>query len=297
MDTTTVATAAIAAMAGLGGGLGGAMIAARHQQSAERSRQRERAAEVFGAMGPLLTELHPDRIYMNLPLPPEPGQADPMTETLRTLHEQAREVRQQLSMLAAWWPTSEGSDLARRLEVALLSAVIWDTHLVRDARAGRNTTQALEQARSEWNQAKSVADALRSEVRAQPVPDAPGCCLGRSRSGWRRPPGRCWCRSAAGRPGGSVWPTPAPPSWRRPGQPPPGSAGHGARRSSLADVVLGGVDRPGFEHETDDPEGGQAAVKGADANSHGHPIPEVEISRWRAEPAGWGDAGHVGGLG
>lgn len=52
MDTTTVATAAIAAMAGLGGGLGGAMIAARHQQSAERSRQRERAAEVFGAMGP-----------------------------------------------------------------------------------------------------------------------------------------------------------------------------------------------------------------------------------------------------
>jgi hypothetical protein len=187
-DTADVLQTAIAALAGLTGGLASTAIAVRRQEAGERGQQRQRAAELFGPMGPLLTELNPDRIYMNLPLAPEPGQADPMTETLRTLHEQAREVRQQLSMLAAWWPTSEGSDLARRLEVALLSAVIWDTHLVRDARAGCNTTQALEQARSEWNQAQSVADALRSEVRAQPVPDAPGCCLGRSGSRWRQPP-------------------------------------------------------------------------------------------------------------
>jgi hypothetical protein len=177
-DTADVLQTAIAALAGLTGGLASTAIAIRRQEAGERGLQRQRAAELFGPMGPLLTELNPDRIYMNLPLPPEPGQADPMTETLRTLHEQAREVRQQLSMLAAWWPTSEGSDLARRLEVALLSAVIWDIHLVRDARAGLNTTRALEQARSEWNQAKSVADALRSEVRGQPMPILPAPRVG-----------------------------------------------------------------------------------------------------------------------
>jgi hypothetical protein len=40
--------------------------------------------QVFAAMGPLLTELDPDRIYFNLPLA-EPGQPDPMTEDLRAL--------------------------------------------------------------------------------------------------------------------------------------------------------------------------------------------------------------------
>jgi hypothetical protein len=65
--------------------------------------------QVFAAMGPLLTELDPDRIYFNLPLA-EPGQPDPMTEDLRALGERAHAVREQLSMLAAWWPTSEGTD-------------------------------------------------------------------------------------------------------------------------------------------------------------------------------------------
>jgi hypothetical protein len=168
MDTTVVATAAIGAIAGLGGGLGGAMIAARHQQLTERSRQRERAAEVFGAMGPLLTELHPGRIYMNLPPDPQPGQPDPITETLKTLDHRSRTVREQLSTLAAWWPTSEGSDLAQRLQVALFNTVIWDRHLVRAAR-NRDPGRTLRQALTEWNEAQSAADALRAEIRGQPV--------------------------------------------------------------------------------------------------------------------------------
>jgi hypothetical protein len=101
-----------------------------------------------------------------------------MTETLRTLHERAHEVRQQLSALTAWWPTSEGSDLAQRLQVALFSTVIWDTHLVRDARTNVNTTQAHEHARSEWNKAQSTADALRAEVRGQPAPIRPSPRVG-----------------------------------------------------------------------------------------------------------------------
>ena len=100
MDTTVVAQTAIGALAGLGAGLGGAMIVLQGQRSTERSRQRERARELFGAIGPLLTELDPDRIYFNLPLA-ESGQPDPMTETLRALGERAHAVREQLSMLAA----------------------------------------------------------------------------------------------------------------------------------------------------------------------------------------------------
>ena len=46
-------------------------------------------------------------------------------------------------MLAAWWPTSEGADLAQRLEVALLNIVIRDGWLVHDARRNRDTEPAL----------------------------------------------------------------------------------------------------------------------------------------------------------
>jgi hypothetical protein len=44
--------------------------------------------QVFAAMGPLLTELDPDRIYFNLPL------AELMTEDLRALGERAHAVRE-----------------------------------------------------------------------------------------------------------------------------------------------------------------------------------------------------------
>jgi hypothetical protein len=166
MDTTAVAQSAIAALAGLTGGLGGALIVVRHQQASDRSRQRERAAEVFGAMGPLLTELDPDRIYINLPLV-EPEQPDPMTETLQRLNERARIVREQLSMLAAWWPTAEGSVLAQRLEVALLNTVIRDGWLVTDARRNRDTEEALAVARRDHKEARSAANDLRAEIRGQ----------------------------------------------------------------------------------------------------------------------------------
>jgi hypothetical protein len=121
--------------------------------------------QVFAAMGPLLTELDPDRIYFNLPLA-EPGQPDPMTEDLRALGERAHAVREQLSMLAAWWPTSEGADLAQRLEVALLNIVIRDGWLVHDARRNRDTEPALKAARNDHQQARS----LRAEVRGQAAP-------------------------------------------------------------------------------------------------------------------------------
>jgi len=81
---TTVVTTTVGALAGVTAGLGGASIAVRTQQAHERYRQRERAAEVFGLMGPLLIELHPDRILFNLPVV-QPGQPDPMNETLALL--------------------------------------------------------------------------------------------------------------------------------------------------------------------------------------------------------------------
>ena len=125
--------------------------------------------QVFAAMGPLLTELDPDRICFNLPLA-EPGQPDPMTEDLRALGERAHAVREQLSMLAAWWPTSEGADLAQRLEVPPLNIVIRDGWLVHDARRNRDTEPALKAARNDHQQARSLANNLRAEVRGQAAP-------------------------------------------------------------------------------------------------------------------------------
>jgi hypothetical protein len=52
-------------------------------------------------------------------------------------------------MLAAWWPTSEGADLAQRLEVAPLNIVIRDGWLVHDARRNRDTEPALKAARND----------------------------------------------------------------------------------------------------------------------------------------------------
>jgi len=166
MNTTVVAQTAIAALAGLGGGLGGALIAVRYQRSSERNRQRERAAEVFAAMGPLLTELNPDRIHMNLPLIQD-GQPDPMVETLQSLAERTHETRQQLSMLATWWPTAEGSDLAQRLEVALHNTVVWDGWLVHDARRGDATRSTVGKAQAIWSGASCLMNQLRAEVRGQ----------------------------------------------------------------------------------------------------------------------------------
>jgi hypothetical protein len=73
-------------------------------------------------------------------------------------------------MLAAWWPTSEGADLAQRLEVALLNIVIRDGWLVHDARRNRDTEPALKAARNDHQQARSLANNLRAEVRGQAAP-------------------------------------------------------------------------------------------------------------------------------
>jgi len=70
-------------------------------------------------------------------------------------------------MLAAWWPTSEGADLAQRLEVPPLNIVIRDGWLVHDARRNRDTEPALKAARNDHQQARSLANNLRAEVRGK----------------------------------------------------------------------------------------------------------------------------------
>jgi hypothetical protein len=163
-------TTAIGALTGLTAGLGGSYIVVRSQLFLERHRQRERAAEVLGAMGPLLTELNPERMYMSLPSVPE-GQQDPMTEILRLLDKRTRAVREQLSMLAVWWPTTVGSDVAQRLQVALFNSFVADGWLVSDARRSqRDTKDSFERARKCWNDANSLERELRAEIRGQATP-------------------------------------------------------------------------------------------------------------------------------
>jgi hypothetical protein len=188
LDTTVVTTTVVGALAGVIAGLGGAAIAVRTQQAHEQHRRRERAAEVFGSMGPLLVELHPDRILFNLPVA-QPGQPDPMNETLRLLGERTRAVREQLSALAVWWPTAHGSALAQRLQVALLNTWIADGWLVSDHRRSRDTKDALKKAQKDWNEAQSIADELRAEIRGQATPTRPSPRVGLGAPGPSRPLG------------------------------------------------------------------------------------------------------------
>ena len=179
-NTADVLQTAIAALAGLMGGLASTAIAVRRQEAAERGQQRQRAAELFGPMGPLLTELNPHRIHINLPPAPADG-PDPIVETLNVLEQRAHAVREQLSMLDIWWPTSDGSALARRLQAALLEVVHFNRGLVADARRNGRTGNAMAQAESAHELARLLMDQLRAEVRGQPSPARPsprvGCAV------------------------------------------------------------------------------------------------------------------------
>jgi hypothetical protein len=131
MNTTVVAQSAIGALAALIGGLGGASIATCHQGSNERNRQRERAAEVLGLVGPLLTELYPGRLLIRIYIVEilELGQQDPIDEAfakLAKLDERVPVVREQLSALAGWWSTPRGSDMVEQLQAAIFEISHFD---------------------------------------------------------------------------------------------------------------------------------------------------------------------------
>jgi hypothetical protein len=166
VDTTVVTTTAIAAFAGLAGGLAGTAITIRNQQFNERTRQRERASEVLGLVGPLLTELDPDPMIMWLP-GVEPGVQDPMIEVLAKLTARVREVGQQLSTLSGWWSTSHGSALALRLQHALYETRYWNGWLISDMRKSKDFDTSLKEAQRAWQSAITLANQLRVEIRGQ----------------------------------------------------------------------------------------------------------------------------------
>jgi hypothetical protein len=169
MDTTVVAQSAIGALAALIGGLGGASIATRYQRSNERSRQRERAAEVLGSVWPLLTDLSPDSMLLKIP-PVEPGQDDPMVEIFAESHERVRVAREQLATLAGWWSTPRGSDLAIELQWAIYETRRWVVMAIKDLRSNRDVAHAHGNALITWRGALSLADDLRREIRGEVAP-------------------------------------------------------------------------------------------------------------------------------
>jgi hypothetical protein len=180
VDTTVVTTTAIAAFAGLAGGLAGTAITTRNQQFNERTRQRERASEVLGLVGPLLTELDPDPMIMWLP-GVKPGTPDPMIEMLAKLSERVREVGQQLSTVSGWWSTAHGSALALRLQGAFYQTRYWDGWVISDMRKGKDFGTSLKEAQRAWQSAITLADQLRVEIRgdatrARPFPRV-GCAV------------------------------------------------------------------------------------------------------------------------
>jgi hypothetical protein len=171
MDTTVVAQSAIGALAALGG----ASIGILYQRSNEQRRQRERAAELLGQVGPLLAELHPDPMLIRIP-PVQPGQQDPMVERFAKLDDQIRTIAQQLSTLAGWWPTRRGSDLAEQLQEAIYQSHHWDVWAVSDLRNDKDFRDARNEALEAWTEARSLANQLRAEIRGK-VPRTQGKLL------------------------------------------------------------------------------------------------------------------------
>lgn len=169
MDTTVVAQSAIGALAALIGGLGGASIATRYQRSNEQRRQRERAAEVLGLVGPLLSEMHPDPMLLRIP-PVEPGQPDPMVDRFAKVEERVRVAGEQLWTLAGWWSTSRGSDLAQQLQRAIQDVHYWDAWAVKDLRRNNDFREARGNAKRAWDNADSLAEQLRAEIRGEAAP-------------------------------------------------------------------------------------------------------------------------------
>jgi hypothetical protein len=166
MNTTVVAQSAIGALAALIGGLGGAAIATRPQRSNEQRRQRERAAEVLGQVGPLLLELDPDPMLMWIPRV-QSGQPDPMVERLHELQDRMRSIGQQLSTLSAWWSTRRGSDLAEQLQQAMYQTHSWNVWAVKDLRNDKDFRDARNKAKALWTLARSLESQLRAEIRGE----------------------------------------------------------------------------------------------------------------------------------
>jgi hypothetical protein len=196
MDTTLVVTTAIGAIAGLTGGLGGAVIAARIQRSNERSRQRERAAEVLGSVSPLLTELEPNRMVIQIPLAEllNPGQQDSIDEAFAKLHkldERVHAVRKELSTLTGWWSTPKGSDLAEQLQMAIFDIFRFDKLAIEfvRSRSDDHVLDAARKARSAWGKARSLADQLRAEIRGEATPIPSKLLLPAQPKSWKGPPG------------------------------------------------------------------------------------------------------------
>jgi hypothetical protein len=171
MNTTVVAQSAIGALAALIGGLGGAAIATRPQRSNEQRRQRERAAEALGLVGPLLTELEPRRmlvpIYLAEVLDFEPDPLGEALAKLAELDERVSVVRENLSTLAGWWASAKGADLAQQLEAAILDIHRVDRLLLEDIRSNRDHTDLRDRSYKVWDNAFSLANQLRAEIRGE----------------------------------------------------------------------------------------------------------------------------------
>jgi hypothetical protein len=165
MDTTVVAQSAIGALAALGG----ASIGILYQRSNEQWRQRERAAEVLGLIGPLLADLAPDPVLFNIP-PVQPGQQDPMVEHLANLNDRIQTAGEQLSTLAGWWSTRRGSDLAEELLEAIYETHHWDVWAVSDLRNNEDFQVPRGEATAAWALARSLNNQLRAEIRGEIPP-------------------------------------------------------------------------------------------------------------------------------
>jgi hypothetical protein len=178
MDTTVVAATAIGAMAGLIGGLGGPVITASIQRSNERSRLRERAAEVLGSAGLLLAELNPGSMLMPIYLAPvlqssEQEAIDEALAKLAKLDQRVSVVRENLSTLAGWWSTATGSDLAEQLQAAIFEIRRLDGLLIEDLRVHDVTPDLRERAFKAWKDGNSLASQLRAEIRGDAGPPPP----------------------------------------------------------------------------------------------------------------------------
>jgi hypothetical protein len=128
-------------------------------RSSERHRWDERAAETLADTQMFLTDLHPDRIALNL---------DPVRTPLyvEELGKQSRLIRREVSVLAAGHPDSRVRSKARDLEPLIgrtWSSVSW---LVTDMVRNRDFKEERDRATELWSLSDQLVKAITERLHA-----------------------------------------------------------------------------------------------------------------------------------
>jgi hypothetical protein len=151
------ATAAISAIAALGGQAIAGLLQRRNQERAEATQRRQQAAEVVAGVRVFLTDLNPEGLGLN-------ASEDRSPETFKKLGEQRERIRTPLLTLASGHPSTKVRDLARDLEVELADTLQMSEWFVANLLRTRDTEPARSEAIAHRKRALALLDELLDAI-------------------------------------------------------------------------------------------------------------------------------------